>query len=103
MRGITFLLRSAIASQRVLLLDIVTPIPMADVLVPSAIDWTMGGIEVPTDAVFWKNDEGHDTLLLTRNTAANLTDRFVVTEGGGARPCGVSQPGSCPHTLVCGL
>lgn len=82
MRGITFLLRSAIASKRVLLLDIVTPIPMVDVLVPSAIDWTMGGIVIPADAVFWKNDEGHDTLLLTRNTASNLTDRFVVTEGG---------------------
>lgn len=74
-------MRSAMASKRVLLVDIPHPIPFTTFFTPAKIDWGMGDIVVPADAKWWSG-EGR-VARLQSNEALLEPNRFVAVQGHG--------------------
>lgn len=83
LRGIMYTLRAAAAAGRVLLIDILDPLPIEHLLMPSAIDWRMSGIQIPDDAIIWRAPVEPERRIeaLEKNTAYTLQDKFLVMIG----------------------
>ncbi|MEW5309872.1 MAG: hypothetical protein WDW38_001720 [Sanguina aurantia] len=79
LRGIELMVRAAMASKRVLLVDIPHPIPFTSLFAPASLDWRMGSIVVPDDAVWWRGDTR--VGLLQSNAALQEPSKFVAVEG----------------------
>lgn len=78
-----YTLRAAALSRRVLLIDIRDPLPIEHMLMPSAINWRLGEIQVPDDAVIWRAPRSPELHLeaLEKNEAAASADKFLVIIG----------------------
>lgn len=78
-----FLLRAAVASQRVLLIDIAEPVPMSEIFMPApgGIDWTLGDIKIPADVKVWRNPSSENITFVESSIAESLTEQFLVMEG----------------------
>lgn len=78
-----YALRAAAAAQRVLLIDILDPLPIEHMLMPSAIDWRLGDIQVPDNAIVWRapRDAELHIKALEKNDASTLQDKFLVMIG----------------------
>ncbi|MEW5309871.1 MAG: hypothetical protein WDW38_001719 [Sanguina aurantia] len=81
LRGIELMVRAAVASKRVLLVDIPHPIPFTKFFTPAEIDWSMGDIKVPWDAAWWMG-EGR-VARLQSNEALGEANKFVAVQGHG--------------------
>lgn len=73
------MVRAAIASKRILLVSIPHPIPFVSLFAPSALDWRMGDLVVPDDAIWWRGERR--VGLLQSNAALDEPNKFVAVEG----------------------